>query len=87
MLVYHCSTKINLDPTLVTVNENKELCLSTQRFIYSPYLLVASRRKKESMETKTAALVSKKKQYIMVRKKRAGRDLDFFSNSNMLDRV
>ena len=31
--VYRCSTKENLDPTMVKVDERKKVCLTTERFI------------------------------------------------------
>ena len=79
---YHCSTKETLD-TVVTCSGNKltnaKLCLKIhQRFIYNK--VESSRREKERKYQNMRRLqLHKIKQHILVRKRLADIDLEFFS--------
>ena len=67
-------------------DERKKFYMTTQRFNDYCTLYVATRRKKERREIRRMHYLDKDKKLILMRKKRADTELDFFPVSNMFVR-
>ena len=82
--VYRYGTKENLDPTEVKVDKCKKLFNYPKVYLLLQLVGTTPGRKKESMETETTVLASKKKKHILVRKRESRQRPRFFFRDFLL---